>query len=132
MGLEEMINELNRIRATARTESSALATEFINLLIPRMNKVGCKKVVITAYTPYFNDGDPCEYGICSVEGFKSEDFDDYQNFYDYPDETLSWEEMRDITSFIEGAQEIFELIFGEGLFVISADGSFHEEEYDHD
>ncbi len=114
-----------------------------------------QKIVWTQYTPHFNDGDVCEFGV--GEFYVYIDGDDLdENFYDYevPYRKYSEEECskhdwaieanarydrftEQLKTDIREAREIiptalFEEVFGDGVKVSVTRFGIEVEEYDHD
>ena len=104
------------------------------------------------YTPYFNDGETCDFRV-NEAGFKfsdtSESAGDYEDgfiqswdlkekidgAYDYPTEAAKKKAavMDEINSFISAIPENFmEIAFGDHMTVTVTAESIEVEEYDHD
>lgn len=99
-------------------------------------------VVFAAYTPYFNDGDTCEYGIHDpvyvLEGF------DPQNIlrhYDYEDEEQfkiadyshsNYKDYKEFNKFMQQNTELMKVIFGDHVCVYITPEEIITEEYEHD
>lgn len=101
-----------------------------------------KAVGWTQYTPYFNDGEPCEFGlgepyVCKSDGV---DFAEVRSLYDedvFKDKySLDGNdaEAKAAIRWIERAalSEVFESAFGDHVMVIATPDGFHVSEYDHD
>ena len=101
----------------------------------------------TQYTPYFNDGDPCEFRVCepTVQLYKAgttepdeEEGDDEDGFRD------SWslnreghaalaKDLESLHELFGAAEEAVRGVFGEHSQVtVGRDGEAEIEEYDHD
>lgn len=114
-----------------------------------------ESVVWTQYTPYFNDGEPCEFGLGEFAvvgdlkslGLKSyEDDNENNDYYEegYPTEsscTICWstknETAKDIKGFLESLEslddQVYLAVFGDHVRVVAnRDGTFEVDEYDHD
>lgn len=103
------------------------------------------------YTPYFNDGDPCEFRMCIDEpgftynGYKNECYDSVFHWKtgeftsDEASKAFSSKEeaknlVNDINNFVSNLQDFekqMQTIIGEGLVVFTRNG-IEVEEYDHD
>lgn len=98
------------------------------------NNPGLVGISWPQYTPYFNDGDPCEFGVHESE-LKYSDMEEYENYYDLEDETRR-KTCQQVTAFIQGFHDdLLEDLFGEGeVIVIMEDGKLviEVEDYDHD
>lgn len=151
MSLEKFIASIDDVEAKLtkmKEEARALAqkefeyaSQELFRLIPRL-----KALIWSQYSPYFNDGDECVFGVNSVSAmsFIPEDFDfqipedeEEQNHFiisDYDDEnreSLSELEIRAInamSNFIETNEELMEDLFGNHVYVIlTADGADVQE-----
>lgn len=117
---------------------------------------GLKSFGWLQYTPYFNDGDPCEFGVCcdrdwdmTLNGVCERDFED-EVFYELDQKTNKelkelYEEhptlkpiknLQEVVDFIPKfiysfEEEILELL-GEGLITIHKDGKVTVDEYSHE
>lgn len=86
-------------------------------------------VMWTQYTPYFNDGEPCEFGLHGVGLFTDKgEFEDSSDPYDgkdvWGDGTL-YEELSEIEPILESA-------FGEDALVKVTRDSIEVTEYSHE
>jgi hypothetical protein len=102
-----------------------------------------KQIKWTQYTPYFNDGDACEFSVnCIGFYFEGDDIEepDYDfELYRYDNfekkEVCSFETFRackDLEKELQEASAELETIFGDHVEVtVKADG-VEVEEYDHD
>ncbi len=98
----------------------------------------------TQYTPHFNDGDACEFGLhgfhiatatnvgwAEVSSLSEEDGDAaiFTDGYDTKDK-----KMKAALSLVERSadEDIFEAAFGDHVMVIAVREGFHVSEYDHD
>lgn len=112
-------------------EAFSLATADLFLNHPPLKSFGWKQ-----YTPYFNDGDPCVFRVCSdpdingVDGYDLYEDEQVPGYTDYE----SMDSVRDDIDQLINAlpDEIMETIFGEGRVTIHRDGTIETEEYDHD
>lgn len=90
------------------------------------------------YTPYFNDGDPCEFsayidepGINGVDGDNIYDFGDYNKYQSNVELVPLQKAVRDFLAIF--SEDDLEVLFGDGVTVtVRADGSIDVDDYDHD
>jgi len=89
------------------------------------------------YTPYFNDGDPCTFGVnefnYKIDG-KTEDGGDYEDgFYSSYCNELKGHK-RAVEAFEKSVrdEDVFESIFGDHVRVTATAEGFEVEEYSHD
>lgn len=80
-------------RSTARQEQKGVQ-EFLTAVDAVLAVPGVKAIKWSQYTPYFNDGDPCEFttylsGIVVEDRFLTEEEIEYGDFGDYGDGALS-------------------------------------------
>ena len=105
----------------------------------------------TQYTPYFNDGDPCEFTIHGVEDvvYRGEDVGEYGGLrlYDWKTKQLTEDGKRFFSSYEEYNQFLHDCeslpnklqafegtvrsVLGEGKVIVSREG-VEVEDYDHD
>lgn len=143
MNLSEVMSKISEIKQTIQEAKNPLKREFASIVAMMLPENGAKQVIVTAYTPYFNDGDVCEYGIQSVNGVITEDFDNYSEYYSYESEyntdpstetpVMPYDSCIGIRNFIRQNLTLFEELFGEGMFVFKSDGTFIEDlDFDHE
>lgn len=126
--LEKEMNEvLNNGRKDVHAELFKLIDEGVFQKFPDVESVGW-----TQYTPYFNDGEPCHFGInTDVYGIYVND----ECGYDLGDE--EWAKHEDVREYVSDiidklSPRILETLYEEGLVVIKRDGTFEVKDYDHD
>ena len=99
-----------------------------------------QEIAWNQYTPYFNDGDPCEFGVYDFQ-FKIDGISpDYGDEYD--DDIYNWlstysrDLPADLKADIQAIQQIpddvFQIIFGDHVQVHVTRDSIEVEEYYHD
>jgi hypothetical protein len=100
----------------------------------------------TQYTPYFNDGDVCEFrrnefGYVLTPGTKYTDWDNKLQVFEKGDEPIEGYYVRkgalgvvieNLETSLEGIDDIFEATFGDGVKVAATKDGFDVESYDHD
>jgi len=94
------------------------------------------------YTPYFNDGEACEFSKPDLDSFDiglinpedKEDLLDPVCFYDFEDEKLEKQMKKDLSWFNDIEDEYFRILFGDHVQVtISSNMQVTVEDYkDHD
>lgn len=103
-----------------------------------------KAVGWTQYTPYFNDGEPCVFGVGEPYlTTKSGDFSEMSSLYDDEDDESGYCFKSDY--YLKGPlktaigrlaasmdNDIFESAFGDHVLVIATPAGFHVNEYNHD
>jgi hypothetical protein len=96
----------------------------------------------TQYTPYFNDGEPCEFSVYEGGFFFSEEdlnkvLDGEEHLYDFDPYSLSLDDVMknkcsEITQKLSSMGDILESVFGDGVQVIVTPTKIEVTEYDHD
>lgn len=132
-----------RMKAEGRQAFTEMSREFFERN-PNVESFGWKQ-----YTPYFNDGDTCYFGVCSdadsveVNGVQGYDVP-VERSYKYNDKAnnLSYYEERDqklkvhkeVEEFLKAFEkEDLETFFGDHMKVtVYRDGTVETTEYDHD
>jgi hypothetical protein len=97
------------------------------------------------YTPYFNDGDACEFGVCDIyfklKGTEEEggDYDDGRVTpwcYVYEDKSREGDRlhlaMQSMSKFLESSEEALEDAFGDHVEVTVTRDEIRVDEYYHD
>jgi len=127
-----------------------LQTEFPKLLQPIFDQ--SKKIESigwTQYTPYFNDGDSCEFSVKLDDLYINGEYDDDIEWYDWrvkytqyhleltKEGKVDWYECDLLSKFKEILRSIpedfYEDLFGDHVMVtVYKDGRIEVEEYDHD
>lgn len=100
----------------------------------------------TQYTPYFNDGEPCEFGLHEFYYTTKEgvNFEEVSSFYDdeeehgfkntYTDAAKGEKTIKEAVSTLVRAADsgLFETAFGDHAQIIATPAGFHVTEYSHD
>lgn len=109
----------------------------------------------TQYTPYFNDGDACEFGIhelnlklskterlrigekeSDVEEFDLDDIDFWESDISWSNKSLEAERYKtiekDLNSFAGTLEDVFKSGFGDHAQVVCTRDGFRVDEYDHE
>lgn len=123
---EEMKKLLDNSRGEIHAELFKILDEEVFKKYPDIKNIGW-----TQYTPYFNDGEPCEFG---VNTYGESIYINGEPGYDLSEEIYkSQEEVRDVISkIIDGISDnILKTLYDEGLVFIYNDGTFEVEDYDH-
>lgn len=83
------------------------------------------------YTPYFNDGDECTFGVC--QGYDDIDINEVNYWDDENREERKpvYEELSDILTSVP--EEFYKDLFGDHVeVIINRNGAVETEEYEHD
>lgn len=83
------------------------------------------------YTPFFNDGDPCEFGLHGVSAFKTKEaFDEARSTYDEGGEEIYGKGTLEET--LESVEDVLKAAFGDHAIVSANREAITVDEYDHD
>jgi hypothetical protein len=151
--LDAIITKVKELKTLMQTQGKEALKDAFQEFFEAHPEAKC--IVWTQYTPYFNDGDACEFRVnelalklnktpsedTSAEDDDFEDNDDYESdIYDlkYGKKTLTVAEAKLVADFtsLEKAtgqlDEVFELVFGDHVKVRATRNGFDVTEYDHD
>jgi hypothetical protein len=129
----EIIQKISDLSAEKNTLMESMFTETAKKIFeefPTLLYFGW-----TQYTPYFNDGDPCEFGVNTSYPFARFDGEDDERGID---EELGYggHELLEskLSAFLDGFDEdFFHETFGDhAKVVVYADGRTEVKEYEHD
>lgn len=94
------------------------------------------------YTPWFNDGDTCEFGMNDIyykpaenviEAEYDGDYDDgYLSPYQYRSIPALEAKLRELTKLLYSFSDTFEVVFGDHVMVTINAEEIQVEEYEHD
>lgn len=150
--LDRINQQLEEFKEKRKSLVKELQTEFPTLLVPLLEQ--SKKIESIGrrqYTPYFNDGDECVFGVrnddLTINGVS--DYDDDDSKIDFIKERVwdgkNWVNNEDIDRYefdllkqIEGVlksvpEDFYKDLFGDHVIVtVFKDGRIETEEYEHD
>jgi hypothetical protein len=95
----------------------------------------------TQYTPYFNDGAPCEFRVNDVHASSADERDDdiygegWEEFYGEAKEGFTqeaWDALKELQDIISSAGDAMESAFGDHVVVIVTREGVTVDEYEHD
>lgn len=85
----EKLNEFNNKIAEAKQALQQMALQegkgLVREILQPLFDTGCKQVYWSQYTPYFNDGEPCEFRLHGIRFSMNED-----PIVDYVDDDENW------------------------------------------
>ena len=155
--LEELSERMTKIKEEAKVEMTSIFKEETDILFEKYDWL--EEISWTQYTPYFNDGDSCEFSVNSdvsingTEGYlDGRKFKIYDNTYssiisDDTDEFIDTirdnKQMQDeyikvqdtmeyIVGFLANNEDIALDMFGDHTKVSVQRGGTYTEKYDHD
>lgn len=115
---------------------SALQKEFQNLFQDRVKVVfdavpALEKIEIIQYTPYFMDGDACEFSISSVSFYDDvEESHGYEEDFTSPSEQQVLKEA--LNKFIYQNEELMKSMYGDHAIISITREGTEIDEYEHD
>lgn len=139
--IEGDVNPYDKIDAPQKSPAEFLATVDAILAIPEVHSLRWRQ-----YTPYFNDGDPCEFGVHDLEvklTTSPEDAGDWEDGYE-DSWTLGYYAEKEGRTLPEGLKEAmklwdpraFEAVarsnFGDHATVTATREGFSVDFFDHD
>lgn len=119
-----------------QTRIEALRQEFQTLFQSQVKVLfdavpDLEAIDIVQYTPYFNDGDTCEFGISSVSFYNEEDFShDYDSDFDSPQEQQALKDL--LKTFIYSNEDLMKSLYGDHAQITITREETKIEEYEHD
>lgn len=140
--LEKIKSELSAFEQTKRQLIEELRNKFPGMFSPLFEKYPqIESVSWRQYTPYFNDGDPCEFRArvddIEVNGKDLYDFEEYASSYYREKEGRESNELeKGVEAFIEVLTQIpddfYKDLFGDHVMVTIKNNEIEVEEYEHD
>lgn len=140
MLLQELINKKKEYEETLKRDSQAAFKEYMKEFFDKNPNV--EAVAWVQYTPYWNDGEPCYFGIGEVTfKLKNEQYEDDEDGY--------WDEYEKYTSIysmsgpekkpckqladdFETIEDVLEITFGDHVSVEVTRDEITVDEYSHD
>lgn len=120
--IDEMVNKINELKNQLQQEVRALLNKEIMEIFD--SDMELKSIAFQAYTPYFNDGDTCYYGVRCDEPIINGTIDAYEVDWD---EYKSWVNRDSVQRFIDliykienCGEDICKTIFGDHVEVTFA------------
>lgn len=137
--LGELSAKREQIEAAAREAAKAILAPGLQEFLKTHPDV--KAIGWTQYTPYFNDGEECIFGVHGLHASATEERDDslygdgweeiYSNVAD-GFSAESWKDLRELESALGGAEPELKAAFGDHVQVIVTADGIDIEEYSHD
>lgn len=112
-----------------REEFKVLFQERVDILFGAVPDL--EAIEIIQYTPYFMDGDVCEFSISSVSFYDEEEFDsDYESDFSSPSEQQVLKDA--LNRFIYGNEELMKSMYGDHARIVITREGTEVNEYDHE
>ncbi len=137
--LSELSGKRKQIEEAAREQAKAILAPGLQKFMEAHPDI--KAIGWTQYTPYFNDGDPCVFGINELYVSATDERDEEVGgegwFYLWgtPEKGLSeqsWADLIELKKALEGSEDELEAAFGDHVRVIVTPTGVDVEEYEHD
>lgn len=129
--IKELTEKLAKVYAEIQTLGEEAFVEAYKTLFEKHPKV--ESIRWTQYTPHFNDGETCEFGVRDIELYNPEEgeYQDSWNLkYDKSDLAELAEEFSKLHNSID--EKIFKTVFGDHVQItIGRNGKIEVDEYDH-
>lgn len=137
MSLKALTEEFDKIQKEFKTKGSNLFKEELKQFFidnPRIKRIEWKQ-----YTPYFNDGDTCEFLLYEPTFFNEEgagygaDFWDEDDVGEFEPTEQEANAIKKVAAMWNGSTEvIFKQLFGDHVKVTVTEDGIDTEEYSHD
>lgn len=137
--LGELSAKRKAIEDAAREQAKAILAPGLKEFMEAHPSV--KAIGWTQYTPHFNDGDPCTFGVHGLHASASDERDDdfygegWHELYGKTAEGFSnesWAALHELEKALTGAEPELEAAFGDHVRVIVTRDGVDIEEYSHD
>lgn len=136
--LQTKIKEFDELRKQFNTKLAEMLKDSLKEFFSENPVVKC--IVWDQYTPYFNDGDPCCFGIGEIhfakknyEGGRSYDYEEHSvSFYRSEDDPVLVERCRALDTVLHSMKDQLEDMFGDHATVIVTPTTITVEECEHD
>lgn len=136
--IEEIKDRMKQLKA----DYQARGKKVLNTLFAKTFEAHPEIVSIywRQYTPYFNDGDSCVFGVNDISIVQAKhagnDKDDYEYgdyIYQLDEKSSIYKDTKTLESFLMDNEDIAEKVFGDHVKITATpDGQFDIEEYEHD
>jgi hypothetical protein len=143
--LNTLIDELKAVKAKFATEGKTAVHEALQEVFEKHPKLESFKW--QQYTPYFNDGDTCTFGVRSIDCFTFDGEED-PKLFDYSTSTrengykstrlgsdelhAASEALSALSAKLIAAEEVLEAVFGDHVEVTVTRDGISVDEYHHD
>lgn len=131
---KKMVDDFNEVMAEMKKNMEGKGREIISALLKPWFEANptIEAISWTQYTPYFNDGDTCEFSAhIDYPDYRLVDSDPDDEMDDFPYDDKNKKSLVKILSSIN--EEIYLEAFGDHKrIVVNRDGTVEIEEYEHD
>lgn len=142
--LKALTDEIKELEAKRRELLRTKGHQMFELLFNSFPDL--EAVVWTQYTPGWNDGEPCYFGVYDFYTAMKGDYDNDENYDDWrqalddnghPDGALDWPDAnkhpdlaKAIRQIMRLPEDFYEFTFGNGKMVIATKEGFETRDYD--
>lgn len=145
MDLEKFKEEKSKLSTALEKHGRAMLVNEFQAFFKASPEI--KAIRWTQYTPYFNDGDVCEFSRHDFEfageikddlkenaaSYDSRDSDlQFFSIWDLKDNSRLKRAMLQLSKTFNNTEDVFEAAFGDGVKVVCSPNGFDVEEVDHD
>lgn len=137
--LSELSTKRKQIEEAAREQAKSILAPGLKEFMAA--HPGIKAIGWTQYTPYFNDGEPCEFGVHGLRASASDERDNslygdgWHELYGKTAEGFSnesWAALHELEKALSGAEPELQAAFGDHVQVIVTAEGIDIESYEHD
>jgi hypothetical protein len=112
-------DHINIYTKTIERHKKSAQDAVISLIVNKIKKYNRQNFSWVQYTPYFNDGNVCEFGV-------------YFFMNDEKDSSQEYDQICQELYELNIEESLLNYLFGEGKIIVNVDGSFVIEEYEHE
>jgi hypothetical protein len=137
--LAELSEKRKQIEKAAQEQAKAILAPGLQQFMTEHPDV--KAIGWTQYTPYFNDGEPCVFGVNDLHASAVDERDDevggdgWEYLYGKSEKGFtrqSWDDLLALQKALNGAEPELQAAFGDHVRVIVTREGIDVEEYSHD
>lgn len=138
----EKLEKLQEVKERYQASATGVIRDTLQTFIRQYP--GIKAIGWVQYTPYFNDGEPCVFGVQQMVVSKLEDNDRAYDLYeegwietwmrDTPQgfSTEEWEACRDLSSRLQNLEDELKVAFGDHARITVTASGIVSDEYSHE
>lgn len=137
--LGELSTKREQIEAAAREQAKAILAPGLKEFMEAHPDI--KAIGWTQYTPYFNDGEECIFGVHGLHASAKDERDDslygdgWEEIYSKVADGFSpesWKALQELEAALSGGEPELKAAFGDHVQVIVTKDGVDVEEYEHD
>jgi len=130
--MDELIELKKAYDKTIKEQGERLIKREISKVLEQLPQV--HYIQWTQYTPYFNDGEPCVFGVGEVEAYdeQGKELGDYTKKDDVYRLVSEWRGEESLSSKFSNCSDALEMVFGDHAEVTDYRDRLEVSEYEHD